>query len=168
MRWYRSWRADPIARQIADRHYNRQNVGAKQFVPPGSCLVLLEETHRALWVTSAPLAEFVQHAWAGAWMCSCYRNEGAPGGIELIQQAVAATRAEYGTPPSLGMVTFIDTKVVVPKKVRGQSIWGWTWMQAGFQPVGMTKGGLFAFQLPVTDMPEPAPALENQGRLAFA
>ena len=66
MRWVKSYRADPLARVIADRHYNRQRVGSKQFVPPGSCCVLLEREQKAFWVTSAPKAEYVQHDWAGA------------------------------------------------------------------------------------------------------
>ena len=40
MRWSLSWRADPRAAAIADRHYNRQKPGADQFVPPGRCVVL--------------------------------------------------------------------------------------------------------------------------------
>lgn len=127
--------------------------------------MLLEETHRALWVTSAPIAEYVQHAWAGAWMCSTYRNEGAPRGVELIEQAVAATVAEYGTPPALGMVSFIDTGFVPPKDVRGQKVWGWAWRKAGFREAGYTKGGLLALQLLPVDMPPASPALEWQGRL---
>ena len=73
-RWRRSWRADPEARVIADRHYNRQSVGSPQFVPPGRCLVLLATTGTALWITSWPLAAYVRHAWGGAWMCSAFRN----------------------------------------------------------------------------------------------
>lgn len=41
--WRLSWRADPRARPLADRHYNRQRIGAAQFVPPGRCLVLPED-----------------------------------------------------------------------------------------------------------------------------
>ena len=59
-RWRLSYRNDPEGRQIADRHYNRQKVGAPGFVPPGRCLVLLADTP-ALWVTSWPLADYVQH-----------------------------------------------------------------------------------------------------------
>ncbi len=39
MIWHISHRADPFARDIADRHYNRQKIGSPQFVPPGRCLV---------------------------------------------------------------------------------------------------------------------------------
>ena len=58
MIWRLSHRADPYARNIADRHYNRQKIGTPQFVPPGRCLVLVAETStgRALWVTSWPFA----------------------------------------------------------------------------------------------------------------
>ncbi len=32
--WEYSHRADPYARALADRHYNRQSIGAKHFAPP--------------------------------------------------------------------------------------------------------------------------------------
>jgi hypothetical protein len=67
--WWTSHRADPRARVLADRHYNRQSVGTTHFVPPGRCLVLLTKQADALWVTSWPFAEYVKHAWAGAWIC---------------------------------------------------------------------------------------------------
>jgi hypothetical protein len=75
MQWRISDRADPEARALADRHYNRQKPGTPQFVPPGRCLVLVCD--KAFWVTSWPFAEYTKHAWAGAWVCSAFRNEGA-------------------------------------------------------------------------------------------
>jgi hypothetical protein len=65
MYWNISYRADPKALPIADRHYNRQKPGTPQFVPPGRCLVLLTENADALWVSSWPFAEYVKHAWGG-------------------------------------------------------------------------------------------------------
>ena len=44
MIWSLSNRADPFARDIADRHYNRQKIGSPQFVPPGRCVVLTAGT----------------------------------------------------------------------------------------------------------------------------
>lgn len=112
MIWQKSNRADPKARDVADRHYNRQKPGTPQFVPPGRCLVLYAENEKgkALWVTSWPFAEYVKHAWPGAWVCSAFRNEGAGIASNMIREAVAATRAFFGDPPALGMITFIDTK----------------------------------------------------------
>lgn len=160
MIWTRSYRADPAARQIADRHYNRQKIGARQFVPPGRCLVLRADPPsggRALWVTSWPFAEFVKHQWAGAWVCSLFRNEGAGRASDLIRQAVAATIAEFGPPPDLGMITFVD-----PAKVRAKADPGHTYIIAGFRPCGRTKGGLLAFQLLPEAMPPARQAMALQ------
>lgn len=84
--WIESTRFDPLARAVADRHYNRQKIGSSQFVPPGRCLVLYTEnaSGRAFWVTSYPFAQYVRHAWAGAWVCSAFRNEGAAVSSALI------------------------------------------------------------------------------------
>lgn len=74
--WSLSHRADPAGCTIADRHYNRQKIGSPQFVPPGRSLVLIDNAAPALWVTSWPFAQYVKHAWAGAWVNSLFRNEG--------------------------------------------------------------------------------------------
>jgi hypothetical protein len=161
MRWCMSHRADPVAAQLADRHYNRQKIGSPQFAPPGSCLVLLSDCGRAFWVTSAPFAEYVKHAWAGAWVCSAFRSEGAGRASELIREAVAATLAYYGKPPPLGIVTFIDRKKVRPTMVHGKPVWGWTYRKAGFVEAGETKGGLLALQLLPAAMPPPMPAQQR-------
>ena len=165
MIWHRSHRADPAARALADRHYNRQKVGSPQFVPPGRCLVLLSGCERAFWVTSFPFAEYVKHAWAGAWMCSAFRNEGAGVASEMITEAVAATRHFFGEPPPQGMVTFIDQRKVRPVKRRYKLVWGLTYLMAGFEPVGFTKSGLMALQLRPENMPAAAPAKPSIGCL---
>jgi hypothetical protein len=160
--WHESHRCDGFARELADRHYNRQSVGAPNFAPPGRCAVLYAEPgpgQRAFWVTSWPFAEYVRHAWGGAWVCSAFRNEGAGVASSLIRTAIAATRFKYGDPPDLGMVTFLDTRKVKPTMVRGKQTWGRTWLLAGFQPCGRTKGGLLAFQILPADMPSPLPPL---------
>lgn len=163
MIWHQSHRCDPFSRDIADRHYNRQSIGAKNFMPPGRCAVFKArtETGIAFWGTSWPFAEYVRHAWAGAWVCSAFRNEGAGVASEMISQAVSATRAKYGDAPELGMITFLDQKKVKPTMVRGRETWGRTWEIAGFQLVGKTKGGLLAFQLLPENMPPPIAALPN-------
>lgn len=151
--WCMSHRADQKARVIADRHYNRQKIGTPQFVPPGRCLVLLSENEKAFWVTSWPFAEYVKHAWAGAWVCSAFRSEGAGRASDMILDAVAATRSFFGEPPELGMITFLDRRKVKPIKVRGKETWGRTWRLAGFKDAGETKGGLLALRLAPEDMP---------------
>ena len=155
--WELSHRADPRAARIADRHYNRQKIGSPQFVPPGRCFVLRHDDD-ALWVTSWPFAEFVRHAWAGAWVNSCFRNESDRLSSEAIVDAVALTRGRWN-PPELGMVTFVD-----PGKVRRKRDPGRCYVRAGFVRVGETKGGLLALQMRPEDVPEP----RHLGLLAVA
>ncbi len=148
--WQLSHRFDSRALPIADRHYNRRKVGSPQFVPPGRCLVLLSPTADALWVSSWPFAEFVRHEWAGAWVCTCFRNESAHLSSALIREAVAITRWFWPDTPELGMVTFVNTD-----KVRRKRDWGRCYRKAGWSPCGMTKGGLVALQILPQEMPEP-------------
>ena len=156
MIWQWSHRADKKSRLIADRHYNRQKIGSPQFVPPGRCCVLYARsaTGEAVWVTSWPFAEYVKHAWPGAWVCSAFRNEGAGQASDLITQALACTRDAYGD-VAPGMVTFVDRRKVRPTIVRGAKVWGWTYRKAGFHEVGETKGGLLALYKPMAEMPPP-------------
>ena len=156
--WRLSHRFDPLALPLADRHYNRQKIGSPQFVPPGRCFVLLAAG--ALWVTSWPFAEYVRHAWQGAWVNSLFRREEGPQASDLIRAAVAHTRAIW-TPPELGMVTFVSPKHVKPTMRRGKAIYGYCYLKAGFTHVGFTKGGLWAWQMLPHEMPDAEqPALE--------
>lgn len=159
MNWELSDRCEPRARRLADRHYNRQSIGAPNFVPPGRCLVLVTSSEDAFWVTSWPFAEWVRHAWAGAWVCSAFRNEGDTLSSLLIREAIAATRAVW-EPPELGMVTFVNAAKVRHKRDPGRCF-----LRAGFRPCGETKGSLLAFQMVPSDMPEPVEALGTQGDL---
>ena len=152
MQWCASHRADAEAVAIADRHYNRQKVGSPQFVPPGRCLVFKTVCGKALWVTSWPFAEFAKHAWAGAWVNSLFRNEGAGLSSDLIRQAVALTCEHWPVPP-LGMVTFVDASKIKTKRDPGRC-----YLRAGFHRCGETAGGLIALQLLPHEMPPPEKA----------
>jgi hypothetical protein len=154
-RWRLSSRADPRALPLADRHYNRQKVGSRQFVPPGRCVVLLTKDADALWVTSWPFAEYVQHAWAGAWVNSLFRNESPYLSSDLIREAIAVTRSIW-EPPPLGLVTFVDAR-----KIKSTNP-GFCYLKAGFERVGYTKGGLIALQMPPGQMPPPQPTAQQQ------
>lgn len=156
MIWRKSWRCDPRARVLADRHYSRQSHGAPNFVPPGRCLVLWAPG--AYWVTSWPFAEYVLHDWAGDWVCSAFRRESSdlPIASMMIRSAVAATRFHWPDADT-AMITFVD-----PSKVRRKRDAGRCFLRAGFRHVGYTRGGLLAFRLATSDMPEPEPPCEAQ------
>jgi hypothetical protein len=150
MLWHLSHRADKAVVPLADRHYNRQKIGSPQFVPPGRCLVLKTAAVDAFWISSWPYREYVKHDWAGAWICSAFRNESEHLSSELITEAVAVTRWKWPDVPELGMVTFVDST-----KVRRKRDWGRCYRKAGFIECGRTKGGLIALQL----LPELMPAV---------
>ena len=170
--WYGSHRSDDRARPLADRHYNRQKVGAKGFAPPGRCIVFLADvpgtdTPGALWITSWPFAEYVKHAWAGSWICSCFRNEGVALSSELIEEAVFLTSLIYGDPPPQGMVTFVDRAKTRRKRDPGRC-----YLKAGFVNVGETQAGLVALQLPPERIPRardylPTPLSYERGVLKY-
>jgi len=164
MIWETTHRGDLATRLIADRHYSRQKPGTAQFVKPGRCVVLFAQNDagRAYWVTSWPFAEYTKHAWAGAWECSAFRNEGAGVASEMIEDALAVTRQEFGDPPALGLVTFINRKKVNPIMVRGRPVYGWTFIKAGFEYAGETKGGLLVLRIRPENMPAAAPASKSQ------
>jgi hypothetical protein len=157
MRWHLSHRASKAGVKIADRHYSRQKPGSPQFVKPGRCLVLKMPADNALWVTSWPYPQFVKHAWAGAWENALFRNESVDVASELILEAVAATRAYYGGPPPLGMVTMINPLKVRPFVRGGLPSFGWCYRKAGFRYVGQTQEGKLVFQLLPADMPTACP-----------
>jgi len=137
MRWRLSHRQDPAALPLADRHYSRQKPGSDRFGQPCRSFALLTTCDRALWLTSWPFAEYVNHAWGGAWINSLFRNEGAGLSSELILEAVAATRWHFGEPPALGLITFVE-----PDKVRRKRDPGRCYLRAGFvQPPCPYCGG---------------------------
>jgi hypothetical protein len=153
MIWRRSNRADPAAVALADRHYSRQKPGSPQFMPPGSCRVLLADNSKAVFGLSFPKAEFVKHAWAGAWVVSIFRNEEAgPLASTMIRDAMAHMRTEYDV-PELGCVTFVDPRKVRGVLARGERVKGFCFWKAGFRAVGETKSGLIAWQMLPKDMP---------------
>lgn len=149
--WRLSHRFDPQALPLADRHYNRQKPGTPQFVPPGRNIVLLTHSLDALWVSSFPLPEFTQHQWAGAWICSLFRNESPALSSQLITDAVAITHHFWGPPPPLGFVTFVNPSAVRHKRDPGRC-----YRKAGFRPVGYTqKRHYLALQLTPNLFPPP-------------
>lgn len=148
MRWALSHRADKDVLPLADRHYNRQKIGSPQFVPPGRCFVLKTVDMKAVWTTSWPFAKYVRHAWAGAWVNSIFRNEGAGLSSELILEAIAATRWHWPDVPDLGLVSFVDAGKTRKKRDPGRC-----YRRAGFNHVGYTKKGLYVMQMFGFEMP---------------
>lgn len=153
--WRPSHRFDRPAVALADHHYSRQKPGSPQFMPPGSCRVLLADNNKAVFGLSFPKAEYVKHAWAGAWIVSIFRNEKAgPYASDMVRDAMAHMQLHYEV-PELGCVTFVDPKKVRGVMERGERIKGFCFKKAGFRAVGETKKGLIAWQMLPKEMPAP-------------
>ena len=166
MRWTRRTRFDPQGAALADKHYSRKTIGSDQFMPSGKALVLVTEDGDAVWGSSWQLAadgtSMAFHAWPRAWVCSIFRNESAHLSSELIREALAVTRYEWGNPTDQGMVTFVDADKVRPKRDPGRCF-----IRAGFKRVGETGSGKVALQILEAAMPEAEPAI-GTNRTLFA
>lgn len=170
--WLLAHRGDRRACVIADRHYNRQSVGSSQCAPPGRAIVLRVGTDAALWITSWPEPEYVQHRWPGVWTNTAFRREKwcDHRASDLIARAVATTCWLAERTPSwqqmsvcsLGMLTFVDPAQVAEKRDPGL-----VYLRAGFrylpdpsQPDGRARTkekGHLALWLPRTQFPAPVP-----------
>lgn len=164
MRWRLAHRFDSQAVALADRHYSRQSVGSPQFMPPGACVVLTAMCGRAVWGVSHQRAEYVGHAWPGAWVCTIFRNEGAGLSSALIVEALSATRWLW-SPPNAGVVTFVDAFATRCRRSR-LSPPGVCFRHAGFIEVGTTGGGLVALHLDRHALPSAVPPVGAQYVLA--
>lgn len=155
MIWRKAHRFDKQACALADRHYSRQKIGSPQMMPPGSCRVLVATNGKAVFGLSFPKAEYVRHAWPGAWVVSIFRNEEAgPLASSMLREALAIMQTEYDV-PLLGCVSFVDPRKVRGVKERGELVKGFCFKRAGFRAVGETKGGLIAWQMLPHEMPPP-------------
>src|SRR5262249_27929974 len=133
---------------------------------------LLTPDRGALWVSSWPFAEFVRHAWAGAWVNSCFRRESGPLASELIRDALAATLWRWPEPPvvrcpycrmTVSMVTFIDRN-----KVRHKRDFGRCYLRAGFVRCEDTKGGLATVHISPFGLPKACAPTSDQLEIANA
>jgi len=124
---------DQRARVLADRHYSRQRIGARQFMPPGRTLVLLADDLRAVWGVALNL----DPTGAMRWRCTIFRNEGAALSSDLIREATERTfyrwSEKYGL-PELPLTTEIDPELVRHKRDPGRCF-----LRAGWRLLGVVQ-----------------------------
>jgi hypothetical protein len=174
--WQRVSHLDPRARAIADRHYSRQTVGAREFTRPGNKIVLLcfDAANRplALWVSQRPdpASGVARLDGLDAWDCAYFRNEGSlVKASVLIREAVAITVGIWGpggqegpvSVPADGFVTTVNPHRVAPTMRRGEPTWGYCFQRAGWivRPERTKARDLVMLQLPATDLAGVAPVV---------
>jgi hypothetical protein len=122
---------DDEVRQLADRHYSRRTIGARQFAYSGRKLVLRDAAGEVGWVWMFPDPALRMDAQAG-YNCALFRNESARQASDIILEAEQWAIRKWG--PGR-MYTYID-----PAKVTS-GLPGYCYLRAGWHCHGLSKGG---------------------------
>ena len=139
---------------LADRHYSRRTVGARQFLYSGRKLVLRNTEGTVLFAWVYPDEDKRMDGQKG-YNCAIFRNESKRKASKIILEAEAAAFAKWG--PNR-LYTYIDpakTKTILalrnypdrpdermPKLGirKGQRVVGATYRQAGWKPLVHKNG----------------------------
>lgn len=134
--WHIVGKADIDAAALADRHYSRRKIGARQFMPPGQTLVLLSMMHDAVfgWWRPHPDSGIVAMNKLDGWTCTIFRNESGLLSSEMIISAETALVNLHNCGPN-GMLTY-----VWGAKVRSTNP-GYCFIRAGWKPIGFSADG---------------------------
>ena len=122
---------DDEMRQLADRHYSRRTVGARQFTFSGRKLILRDAAGLVLfaWYYPDPAMRFDGQV---GYNNAIFRNESDRLASDIILEAEAAAFEKWG--PNR-LYTYIDAD-----KVRSPNP-GYCFKMAGWKYVGLSKGG---------------------------
>lgn len=158
MNWYLVQRNDVRARLLADRHYNRQSIGAPEFTPPGNNIVLIIPdgcAAVAVWASHRPdpRANLLVPRTDGfeCWDNPIFRNESGLRSSDLIREALAITIWFWRDMlPRDGFHSFVNPSEVAGVKVRGNLVHGYSFMRAGFElyPERTKQRGLLRWIMP--------------------
>ncbi len=133
--------------RLADRHYSRRTVGARQFCYAGRKLVLRNTEGSVLFVWMWPYDELRMDGQTG-YNCVIFRNESQRRSSEIILEAEQLARDKWG--PNR-FYTY-----VAPDKIQSSNP-GYCFQMAGWRKRGYSKSGLV---LLVKDSPKGAVADE--------
>lgn len=127
---------DPEMALLADRHYSRRTVGARQFCYSGRKLVLRNAEGTVLWVWMFPDPKYRMDDQVG-YNCTIFRNESTRKSSEIILEAERFAVSKWG---SNRAYTFIDAA-----KIRSKNP-GCCYKKAGWTSAGMTKTGKYILE----------------------
>ena len=127
---------DPEMSALADRHYSRRTVGARQFCNSGRKLVLRNTEGTVLFVWMFPDASMRMDDQTG-YNCTIFRNESARRSSDIILEAEQFALQKWG--PNRAY-TFIDAS-----KIRSPNV-GCCYKKAGWTFAGFSKGGKHIFE----------------------
>lgn len=122
---------------LADRHYSRRTIGARQFCYSGRKIVLRDSYGLVLFVWMFPDPSMRRDNQVG-YYCSIFRNESNRRASEIIVEAERFAVQRWG--PNRAY-TFIDPERTRPVIVHGCRMIGFCFIKAGWKECGWTKGG---------------------------
>lgn len=122
---------DQECRVLADRHYSRRTIGARQFCYSGRKLVLRNAGGTVLFVWMFPDPSMRMDGQTG-YNCAIFRNESSRRSSEIILEAERFAIEKWG--PNR-MYTYIDAS-----KVKSTNP-GYCYKMAGWHFVKYSKGG---------------------------
>lgn len=117
---------------LADRHYSRRTVGARQFCYSGRKIVLRDSAGLVLFVWMFPDPALRMDTQQG-YNCAIFRNEGPRLASEIILEAEHFAVDLWG--PNRAY-TFVDSRKIQPSRQPGRCF-----LKAGWNYCGFTKAG---------------------------
>lgn len=132
--WVRVDKFDARAAALADRHYSRQTVGAKQCLAPGCTLLMLTVDERAVW----GVVEHLDPIGELRWRNSLFHTESTLLTSSLIKSATSATfdywRLHYRRIPRAPLRTEIDIDATRARRSKRHEP-GHCYLMAGWRKV---------------------------------
>ncbi len=129
---------------LADRHYSRRTVGARQFCYSGRKLVLRDAEGLVLFVWMFPDHTLRMDGRRG-YNCAIFRNESVRRSSDIILEAEGHAVDRWGAGPAY---TFVD-----PKKIASPNP-GYCFKVAGWKYTGLTSSGKHVLEKVLCDRVE--------------
>jgi hypothetical protein len=123
---------DPEMARLADRHYSRRTIGARQFCYAGRKLVLRDCAGLVLFGWVWPYDHLRMDGQTG-YNCAIFRNESTRLASEIILEAEQAAFAKWG---ANRVYTYVDGR-----RVRSTNP-GFCFLKAGWCKIGVSMRGL--------------------------
>lgn len=116
---------------LADRHYSRRTVGARQFLYSGRKLVLRDALGEVLWAWIYPDPAMRMDGQTG-YNCAIFRNESSRRSSDIILEAERFAIEKWGVGRGY---TYVD-----PGKIKSRNP-GYCYKVAGWKQMGFSKSG---------------------------
>lgn len=123
---------DPEMAMLADRHYSRQSIGNRQFLPPGRTLCIRNAEGTVVFGWNWQFEEKRKDNQQG-YCCCIFRNESHRRSSEIILECEEIAIDRWGPHR---MFTYVN-----PEKIESRNP-GYCFKQAGWKRVGYSANGL--------------------------